>query len=140
VTDDLPREYHDRELDEWRDRSDLPFWNRRQQMLADVNAERNAQIAKWGPQHHPDGTSPDAMLLRRTDINLDLRTGKELADIMRARCDLRAKQGEGTWLDILLEETFEALAEVDPAALRKELVQVAAVAGAWIEDIDSRRG
>ncbi|MEY9934267.1 hypothetical protein ABH926_008932 [Catenulispora sp. GP43] len=39
---------------------------------------------------------------------------------------------------MLLEEVYEALAEVDPAALRAELVQVAAVAAAWVEDIDSR--
>jgi hypothetical protein len=37
-----------------------------------------------------------------------------------------------------LEEVFEAFAESSPDALRKELTQVAAVAVAWIEDIDSR--
>jgi hypothetical protein len=134
VTDDLPREYHDRELDEWRDRSDLPFWNRRQQMLADVNAERNAQIAKWGPQSHPDGTGG------RMNVGGTTVDPAALRDYMRRLCDAKAQRGEGTWLDILFEEVFEAAAEYDPAALRKELVQVAAVAGAWIEDIDSRRG
>lgn len=42
---------------------------------------------------------------------------------------------------MLLEEVFEAMAEDGPSALRTELVQVAvvaAVAAAWIEDIDSR--
>ena len=44
--------------------------------------------------------------------------------------------GEGTWADILREEYFEALAETDPARLRVELIQVAAVAVAWVEAID----
>ncbi|WPM94355.1 hypothetical protein VG1_CDS0031 [Arthrobacter phage Cupello] len=40
--------------------------------------------------------------------------------------------------NILLEEVFEATAEEDPATLRKELVQVAAVTAQWIEAIDRR--
>ncbi len=42
------------------------------------------------------------------------------------------------WKTILLEEVAEAFAENDPATLRRELVQVAAVAAAWIEAIDRR--
>jgi len=34
------------------------------------------------------------------------------------------------WLRVLLEEVYEALSKTDPAALRAELVQVAAVAAA----------
>ena len=34
--------------------------------------------------------------------------------------------------------TTKALAEVEPAKLREELIQVAAVAVAWIEAIDRR--
>ncbi len=44
------------------------------------------------------------------------------------------------WRDILLEEVFEALAEEEPKELRKELVQVAAVAAQWVEAIDRRGG
>lgn len=39
---------------------------------------------------------------------------------------------------MLLEEVAEAFAESDDARLRAELVQVAAVAQAWIESIDRR--
>ena len=46
------------------------------------------------------------------------------------------KHGEVTYRDILLEEVFEALAESNQARLRAELVQVAAVAVAWVEKID----
>ncbi|MFH8405513.1 hypothetical protein ACH4FX_12170 [Streptomyces sp. NPDC018019] len=40
------------------------------------------------------------------------------------------------WTGILLEEVYAALSESDPAKIRTELVQVAAVAAAWIECID----
>jgi len=42
------------------------------------------------------------------------------------------------WCSILTEEFAEAMAETDRAKLRAELVQVAAAAVAWIEDLDSR--
>jgi len=94
-----------------------------ERVVADIGDERERQFTKWGPQHHPDGTTIEA---------------KPLADAAKAYCDAQAALGLVTWKDILTEEFFEALAEEDPAALRKELVQVAAVAAAWVEDIDSR--
>jgi hypothetical protein len=51
---------------------------------------------------------------------------------------VRAREGITAWDGVLLEEVFEALAETDPAKLRTELVQVAAVIVNWLEDIDSR--
>jgi hypothetical protein len=44
-----------------------------------------------------------------------------------------------TWAHILTEEFYEALAEADPEKLREELVQVAAVAVAWVECLDRMR-
>jgi hypothetical protein len=41
---------------------------------------------------------------------------------------------------VLDEEVWEAFAESDPAKLRAELVQVAAVAFRWIEALDARKG
>jgi hypothetical protein len=49
-----------------------------------------------------------------------------------------AQEGTTTWKHILREEFLEAMAEEDPEQLREELVQVAAVAVAWIEAIDRR--
>jgi NTP pyrophosphatase (non-canonical NTP hydrolase) len=49
---------------------------------------------------------------------------------------------DAVWLTILHEETGEAaraILEADEENLRAELIQVAAVAAAWIEDIDRRR-
>jgi hypothetical protein len=51
---------------------------------------------------------------------------------------VRAAEKTLKWVDILEEEVAEAAAESDPAKLRAELVQVAAVAVAWIEAIDRR--
>lgn len=91
----------------------------------DLAEERERQERKWGPQHHPDGT-------------LDVPSRRQARDIQRDAVDAAAVHGEESWYGILLEEVFEAGAEENPQALRKELVQVMAVAGAWIEDIDSR--
>ena len=91
----------------------------------DVARERLRQVEKWGEQNHPDGTGGS-----NTEI---------LVQLARDAADSAAKAGKLTWLDILREETEEAAAEVDPEKLRAELVQVAAVAVAWIEHIDRRR-
>lgn len=99
-------------------------------VLGEVAAERGRQDAKWGQQNHPDGTGPYA----------SVRGGNawEIAGMARAWCQHKAAMGKVTWLDILTEETAEAFAEDDRQRLRAELIQVAAVAVAWIEDIDRR--
>lgn len=107
-------------------------------VVTDVLLERYRQNAKWGEQNHPDGTGPERHLLAHTGINLDLRTGTELANIFRARCQRNTPEGNDNWLHILLEEVFEAGAEQHPAALRAELIQIAAVVVAWAECIDRR--
>ncbi|MEU2339947.1 hypothetical protein ABZ608_41550 [Streptomyces sp. NPDC013172] len=94
------------------------------QFAEDVDTERQAQLAKWGDQHHPDGTGYDGSNMH--------------ADFWRQRCQDAFADGEGTWGHVLLEEVFEAIAEQDPATLRAELIQVAAVCAAWIADLDSR--
>jgi hypothetical protein len=92
--------------------------------VAEVDVERQRQLAKWGEQHHPDGTA--------------LTEDRERADRARHICDSMTRLGQLAWRDVLLEEVYEALAETDPAALRTELLQVAAVCAAWIADLDSR--
>ena len=92
-------------------------------VLEELYEERQRQDAKWGEQNHPDGTGGPGT--------------PAAAYRARARCKANGP-GEDNWRDILDEETAEAYAEVDPALLRGELVQVAAVAVAWIEAIDRR--
>lgn len=101
----------------------VPIPNSRAAILREFHVERERQLDKFGPQSWPDGTSENFRLA---------------ANGARERCDQAAKDGTLTWLHILTEEWAEAKAEVDPVKLRAELVQVGAVATAWIEDIDSR--
>ncbi|MFF7851887.1 hypothetical protein ACFZDF_30510 [Streptomyces sp. NPDC007910] len=89
-----------------------------------IDAERQAQLAKFGDQKHPDGTGREP--------------GKAIAAGARLVCQVKAADGTLTWRDVLREEVAEAFEETDPAKLRAELVQVAAVCAAWIWDIDQR--
>lgn len=92
-------------------------------VLDEVLQERLKQEQKWGEQNHPNGE----------------KVPKSYVDKARTACDTMFRNGEGTWSDILHEEFWEALGECDDdAKLREELIQVAAVAVAWIECIDRR--
>lgn len=94
-------------------------------VLGEVLEERHRQEALWGEQNHADGTG--ALW----------RAGH--ADAARLQCQVASELGVITWADIFEEEVAEALAESDLERLREELVQVAAVAVAWVEAIDRRR-
>lgn len=95
------------------------------QIAYDIDAERQRQIGKFGAQHHPDGTGAEYYV--------------GMADEARNDVERFVAQHSGPeWALILLEEVYEALAESDPAKLRAELVQIAAVCSTWIADIDSR--
>ncbi|MER8083814.1 hypothetical protein ABTZ57_01295 [Streptomyces sp. NPDC094048] len=90
-----------------------------------IDTERQAQLAKWGDQHHRNGSS--------TSTNVRLCT--DLAQAMR---QVNADPAELSWTTIMLEEAYEVGAETDPAKIRAELIQLAAVCAAWIADIDSQ--
>jgi hypothetical protein len=92
--------------------------------LGEIQAERERQDAKFGEQNHPDGTGN--------------KSQQERAEFARRWCESAFESGYGTWFDVLTEEVAEVGAERDPARLRAELVQVAAVAVAWIGAIDRR--
>lgn len=115
---------------------------RRMALMGEVVAELRRQDEKWGEQHHRDGSGPgfgrDVLrdLLRFSDSR-----ASSMADAARTRADHYAELRGGNaleWEQILTEEFFEAIEENDPQALRTELIQVAAVAMAWVYDIDSR--
>jgi hypothetical protein len=97
-------------------------------VLAEVDAERTAQDARWGEQNHADGTGD-------TDTFHGIEYGR-WARIAKHACQTAPSNGGDRWSLILLEEVFEALVESDQVKLRAELVQVAAVAVNWIEAID----
>ncbi len=87
-------------------------------ILHEIARERDRQDVKWGAQHHPHGTSLSFVAM---------------SDEAKRRFDATS---DPTWQMILDEEVLEAFSETDVDKLRAELVQVAAVAVAWLEDID----
>lgn len=93
-------------------------------VLAEIRAERGRQDDKWGEQNWPDGTGGPIW--------------EAEAMAAKAATDANAQNGSTTYGDILIEEVYEAMAESDAARLREELIQVAAVAAAWVESIDRR--
>lgn len=96
--------------------------------LSAVAAERMRQDLKFGANRDfPDGTGTDPA----GDV--------ELRELAQKNCDEAFRAGEGTWRHILEEEFLEAMAETDEVKLEKELVQVAAVAVAWVEALQARR-
>lgn len=95
------------------------------EILDDLIAEIGRAEAKFGRQYDvPDGTGGVAAGMAADDACED--------------CQDAFAAGLGTWRHILQEEVFEALAEGDPAKLRVELLQVAAVALRWVDAIDER--
>ena len=107
-------------------------------VLCEIAAERERQDAKWGEQNHPDGTGcytvrsgPEAL---RDDTIGYVRSCR--AEDAKASVEEAVRDRRLTYRHILGEEWREAQAEHDPARLRAELVQVAAVAVAWVEKID----
>jgi hypothetical protein len=102
-------------------------------IVIEVLTERYNQHEKWGEQSHP-------MIADVTDeaVADGHAYFGEMADRYKALNARSAAEGRLDWAGILLEEVYEALAEVDPEHQRAELVQVAAVAVAAIEAIDRR--
>lgn len=92
-------------------------------VIHQIADERAAQDFAFPDQHLPDGTD---------------EANAPQADYLRWQCDLNSQRGRLSWADVLHEEVWEALAETDQTRLRAELIQVAAVAARWVEDIDAR--
>ncbi len=95
-------------------------------VMFEVRIERNRQIEQWGDQVHVNGTG---------DPSWGHRANRAKAIFAEYQ---NGDPEQIPWQLILEEEVCEAFAESDDARLREELVQVAAVACAWIEDIDRR--
>lgn len=102
----------------------------RDNVFADIVAERERQETKWGEQNHPStgGTFPASW---REQYGVDAEKWKSINDE-------RVHYKQLGWDGILLEEVLEALAEEDPERIREELVQVAAVCVNWLECLDRR--
>jgi hypothetical protein len=110
-------------------------------VLLEVREERSRQFDRYGSNGDlKDGTGPDKRWLEYTDPNLDMRTGKEIEAAFRSEyVSYEQHTGAPTWMHLVREEVAEAFMENDPARLRSELLQVAALAVSWIEKIDERQ-
>lgn len=97
--------------------------------------ELDRQDAKWGADRsHPDVANIYSKVKADISIfyiNLSEEEAKE-------QVEERFNNGVGTWADILVEEVAEAMNESDPDKRIAELIQVAAVALQWANDIMSR--
>lgn len=94
-------------------------------VLDDVRRERQTQDDRHGwPKGIPEGLDG---VTRRYGEEVELWARRQMA------------YGT-TWATILLEEVGEALREEDPYRRREELIQVAALAAAWVEELDLQLG
>lgn len=110
-------------------------------VLDEVDTERARQDAKFGTgRDYPDGTGTNWVDAIRPAFGWDstMTEAEHASRLARSDCQRAGRRGDDTWLRILREEMAEAFAEADAAALRAELIQVAAVAVAWVEAIDRR--
>lgn len=107
-----------------------------EKVLSEVREERERQFARYGTNEDlEDGTGPGAPwlfpLLAQPAAWIEARFRREYESH-----ELRT--GRPTWTRLLREEIAEAFMEDDPARLRSELIQVAALAVSWIEKLDAR--
>lgn len=102
------------------------------QVLDEIWEERQRQDEKFGVQHRETEM--------RTDRLYRILRAHDPLTVARAEYEFEVKQNRVSWMTVLAEEFLEAIIEttppVDRKALRAELIQVAAVAVAWIEDLD----
>jgi hypothetical protein len=102
-------------------------------VLDEISKEMQSQVRRWGIQSHPHWTRTYGI------VGEPLKS----TDSLKSQCSYKGMGVDGypplSWTDILLEEVGEARDEArskNLMLLRKELIQVAAVAASWIEAID----
>lgn len=107
-------------------------------IFEEIIAERDRQEKKWGQQNHPildqvllntDGSCTPERMCEEYEIPTEVRA--------KSLCEGNFSRGTGTYMHILIEEISEAASCLkDTEALRKELIQCAAVVVAMIESLD----
>lgn len=90
----------------------------------DLLIEMRRGESDWG-NNRPDGT--------RKKLG-------PLLEQVRLAVSAKENQREESWADVLVEEFLESITATDDPELRMELLQVAAVAMRWVEQIDKRNG
>lgn len=105
-----------------------------QPVLNEVLAERIRQDEKWGEQNWPSFPEWAVHAIHRAHYY-----GVPPEALAKRATEMRFANRVGTYGDIFIEEVAEAIGAPDEDHLREELVQVAAVAVAWVEAIDRRK-
>lgn len=114
--------------------------NEKLSVLAEVLKERNRQDEKWGQQNHPDKIK-DAY--DESDLSNEKKNyafdkwisafGSCLSEKdVKLAVNSDAENGLSSWEGILTEEYAEVV-DADDSELDEELIQLAAVAVAWVE-------
>ena len=94
-------------------------------VLDDVAAERERQDAKYGPEVLEHGTGGEAQVAIRDRLQRQTTTATKAGTVTRGQ--------------IIQTELAEALAETEYGPLREELVQVAASAVAFVQQLDDEQ-
>lgn len=102
-------------------------------IIENIREEISFQRTKWGVQNHP---ALDPALKNRSSQRMCDEYGIPSENIAKQSCDLAAEKGLCTWMHILVEEVSETASAKSIEELRKELIQVAAVAISAIESLD----
>lgn len=105
-------------------------------VMQEVIAERARQFARYGTNDDlPDGTGPETRWLGPYSGDSAEVVEQRLRDDYE---DFEEAVGKPTWLHLIREEVAESFKESDPARLREELIQVAALCVSWVETLDTR--
>lgn len=111
--------------------------DRTAEVLRDIAHERAKQDIKWGVQEHQDvpvDASPVGIIVSKEGGAVAYAFPNSA--VARDACDSAARAGCVSWFHIAVEELAEAVDARDAASRRDELVQLAAVIVAWIENVD----
>lgn len=97
--------------------------------ISEIVAERIRQDEQRGAfRDLPDGTGTKHIYRAQMD-----------ADTANAQANNAAATGILTWRDLLLRDTFAAIAEEDPEQLDEALTELGALVIEWKQDLDRRR-
>lgn len=107
-----------------------------EKISAEIFAERERQNSKWGEQNHP---SVDPDIAEAGKHALCGALGIPTEDGAKFLCVTADDNKCLTWAHIAVEELSEAVCATNDEERRKELVQLAAVVAAWIENIDRNK-
>ena len=104
----------------------------RNSIFTDINSERERQNDKWGIQSHPSVIHPTP---EENHAEYKIPSEEESRNLN----ERAFFEGRGSWTHIVLEEFAEVVSCENDKDREEELIQLAAVIVAWIEDLRSRK-